>query len=130
MDLQLTGKRVLVTGGTRGIGRAIVGAFLTGVGRGRCGDDARAGLRQGAVVQDLRVHPQIGAPPDRQPLGRQAGKAGLAIQHDDAGIAARGKAPVPQAPSGGHDKRRADIVQGNGMGRAKRRDRGNRRPIP
>lgn len=28
MDLQLTDKRVLVTGGTRGIGRAIVGAFL------------------------------------------------------------------------------------------------------
>jgi NAD(P)-dependent dehydrogenase (short-subunit alcohol dehydrogenase family) len=28
MDLQLTGRRVLVTGGTRGIGRAIVGAFL------------------------------------------------------------------------------------------------------
>ena len=31
MDLQLTGARVLVTGGTRGIGRAIVSAFLSEV---------------------------------------------------------------------------------------------------
>ena len=28
MDLQLTGRKALVTGGTRGIGRAIVGALL------------------------------------------------------------------------------------------------------
>jgi 3-oxoacyl-[acyl-carrier protein] reductase len=41
MDLQLTGTKVLVTGGTRGIGRAIVGRFLDeGAVVGFCARDA------------------------------------------------------------------------------------------
>jgi 3-oxoacyl-[acyl-carrier protein] reductase len=41
MDLQLSGKRVLVTGGTRGIGRAIVAGFLDeGCVVGFCARDA------------------------------------------------------------------------------------------
>jgi 3-oxoacyl-[acyl-carrier protein] reductase len=43
MDLQLTGKRVLVTGGTRGIGRAVVDAFVDeGAAVAFCARDAGA----------------------------------------------------------------------------------------
>lgn len=58
MDLQLNGSRVLVTGGTRGIGRAIVAAFLDeGARVGFCARDAaevqaaqQALEQRGAVV--------------------------------------------------------------------------------
>ncbi len=57
MDLQLTGKRVLVTGGTRGIGRAIVGAFLDeGAVVGFC---ARDSSEVTATSDDLRSRGEV-----------------------------------------------------------------------
>src|SRR5262245_12485828 len=52
MDLQLNGTRVLVTGGTRGIGRAIVGAFLDeGATAGFCARHAKEAPATGKALQ-------------------------------------------------------------------------------
>ncbi len=73
MDLQLTGRRVLVTGGTRGIGRAVVEAFL---------DEGAA------VAYCARDAAEIAAT-DQALAGRGAGAQGTVVDvADAAGLAA------------------------------------------
>jgi 3-oxoacyl-[acyl-carrier protein] reductase len=68
MDLQLSGTRVLVTGGTRGIGRAIVGAFLD----------------EGAVVGFCARSPEEVAA-TQHTLGARGDVRGSALDVGDAG---------------------------------------------
>ena len=74
MDLQLNGNRVLVTGGTRGIGRAIVEAFLDeGAVVGFCARDAdEVAATQQALQRPRQRHrhgASTSATPTRSPPG-------------------------------------------------------------
>jgi len=97
MQLDFSGKRVLVTGGTRGIGRVTVEAFLDAGARvavnGRTGESTSAAIAELGADGELVAAPgDVAKPSDCEAIVRAAvdGLGGLDILVNSAGVARAG----------------------------------------